>query len=361
MLDIVGIGALNVDFAVTSEKMKELPPATVSKAMWSFFSGAERIVGEEDIEKMVSLLGRDSFREKLGGSAFNTVCCIAALGSGLRTGLAGISGETGMPDLSFEGAMDSLGIDRSHLASCRGESSGLCVSINHNGTRSFIHYPGCNSRMADALRKNYGQLLEYVSGARLLHITQFNDSETSELLYRLAKDASGLKHSLRISCDPGYAWLQNPSASVMGILRLSAFIFLNDLEFTLLSGKPYGESDREKSEAIFARLGLSETFVVVKKETEIKLFRKEGSSVGEEAFRIDVIGSDEIKDATGAGDAFDAGFLAAVLLGAAEESWAVELGMMLMRVKLACEPQSLREGFAEAFADWRELHVDKEG
>ena len=79
MLDIVGIGALNTDFTVTSEKMKILPPVAAKTAIESFEFGAERLVDESKIEEILSLLGRDSFRAALGGSAFNTICAMAEL------------------------------------------------------------------------------------------------------------------------------------------------------------------------------------------------------------------------------------------------------------------------------------------
>jgi len=352
MLDIVGIGVLNVDFTATTEKLMELHYCKVEEAMKSFEYGAERLVGKEDIEHMVSLLGRESLKASLGGSAFNTVCCLASLGSGLRAGFSGVSGETGRPDLSFEEAFDSLGVDRSHLGSCGGESSGLCVSMNQPGTRSFIHYPGCNRRMAGFLRRNYGRILEYVAGARLLHITQFSGSETSGMLERLAGDAKKADASILISCDPGYAWLKGREPSVDGILRLSDFIFLNDMEFTLLAWTGEGASDREKADSIFSRLGLSGNLIIVKKETEIKLFRSGGK---EESFAIDVMKNEEISDATGAGDAFDAGFLASLLLGEAGDRRAAALGMMLMRARLASDPENLWERYAEAFSRWRKL------
>lgn len=328
--DIVGIGALNIDFTVTSEKMKELPAFKVSEAMKSFEPGAERLVGEEDIENMLALLGRDSFRETLGGSAFNTICAIASLGSGIRTGFAGIEG-AGRDSLSFRRALDALSVDSTWLGDCGEENSGLCISLNHSGTRSFIYYPGCNRRMGDFLEERYEGVLKYLAGSRMIHITQFSNRETSEVLERLVKDARRENPSIAVSCDPGYAWLENRIPPVEGILRLSDYIFLNEMEFSLLAGGGKGLTDKEKADRILSICNRPDTLVIVKKETEIKLYSRKA---GELAFGIDVISSEKISDATGAGDVFDAGFLAAVLLGCKDMRMAVDLGNRLMRAKL---------------------------
>lgn len=354
MLDIVGIGALNVDFTATAEKMNKLPAHVVKEAMSSFVYGAERLVDKNEIERIVSLLGRDSFRKALGGSAFNTIRAMAALGSGIRTGFSGIAGATGSKNLSFKGAMDDLSVDNTYLGGCAAESSGLCISINQSGARSFIHYPGCNSRMADFLRENYEDILQYLDEARMLHVTQFNDHETAVMLERIIKDARKENQSLVISCDPGYAWLKNLNIHVEGILRLSDIIFLNEMEFNLLSGERQEMSDLEKAESIFLKYGQPDTNLIVKKETDIKIYSrqdKEAPAIAECTFRIDVISREQISDATGAGDIFAAGFLTALLLKGMDMQYAVELGIKLMRAKLSVKPEDLNKELALVFKE----------
>ena len=354
MLDIVGIGSLNVDFTATAEKMNKLPADIVKEAMSSFVYGAERIVDENEIERIMSLLGRDSFRKTLGGSAFNTISAMAALGSVIRIGFSGIAGGTGSKNLSFKGVMDKMSVDNTYLGGCAAESSGLCISINQSGVRSFIHYPGCNSRMADFLRENYEDILQYLVEARMLHVTQFNNHETAVMLEKIIKEARKANQSLVISCDPGYAWLKNLNMSVEGILRLSDIIFLNDMEFNLLSGEREEMSDMEKAESVFWKCGQADTKLVVKKETDIKIYSRQDKAdpaIGEQTFRIDVISREKISDATGAGDVFAAGFLTAILLKGMDMQYAAELGIKLMRAKLSMKPQDLNKDLAVVFKD----------
>jgi sugar/nucleoside kinase (ribokinase family) len=354
MLDIVGIGALNVDFTATAEKMNKLPADIVKEAMSSFVYGAERLVDKNEIERIMSLLGRDSFRKTLGGSAFNTISSMAALGSGIRIGFSGIAGDTGSKNLSFKGVMEDLSMDNTYLGGCAAESSGLCISINQSGVRSFIHYPGCNNRMADFLRENYEDILQYLVEARMLHVTQFGNHETADMLEMIIKDARKANRSLVISCDPGYAWIRNLNTSVEGILRLSDIIFLNEMEFNLLSGEKQEMSDLEKTESIFLKYGQPDTKLIVKKETDIKIYSRQDKAapaIAERTFRIDVISREQISDATGAGDVFAAGFLTALLLKGMDIQYAVELGIKLMRAKLSVKPEDLNKELALAFKE----------
>ncbi|HEY5576463.1 MAG TPA: carbohydrate kinase family protein [Clostridiaceae bacterium] len=356
MLDIVGIGALNVDFTATAEKMNKLPADMVKEAMSSFIYGAERLVDKNEIERIMTLLRRDSFRNTLGGSAFNTISAMAALGSGIRIGFSGMAGTTGSKNLSFKGAMDEMSVDNTYLGCCEAESSGLCISINQAGVRSFIHYPGCNSRMADFLRANYEDILQYLVEARMLHVTQFSNHETSVMLEKIIKDARKVNQSLVISCDPGYAWLNNLNIHVEGILRLSDIIFLNEMEFNLLSGERPDLSDLEKAKSVFLKYGRAETKLIVKNETDIKLYShqdKAATAIGEQTFRIDVISREKISDATAAGDVFAAGFLAALLLNGMDMQPAVELGIKLMRAKLEMAPEELSQELNRIFMEWR--------
>jgi sugar/nucleoside kinase (ribokinase family) len=356
-LDIVGIGALNTDFTITTEKMKGLPPVAAKTAMESFEFGAERLVDESKIEGILSLLGRDSFRAALGGSAFNTICAMAELGSGIKAGFAGMAGR-GYGSMKFQRAVDELSVDRIWLGDCGRDKSGLCISINQDGTRSFIYYPGCNTRMAEFLKANYEGILKYVSGARLLHVTQFSNRETTEMLERLISEARRANPSIMVSCDPGYAWLLNLNLkpSVEGILGLSDFIFLNEKEFSLLAGEKNGQGDLQKAESILQIYGAEGAVLVIKKETEIKLY----SASEERTFQIDVISNDRISDATGAGDVFAAGFLTALLQdGRADMASAVGLGMELMRAKLSAAPENIRPEFERIFREWQQVHVDK--
>jgi sugar/nucleoside kinase (ribokinase family) len=349
MLDIIGIGSLNLDLTATAEKMNALPPDRVWAAKQLLEYGAERAAELADIDNIVSLLGPDSFRATLGGSAFNTIHAIAALQAGIKTAYAGMAGQTGLSGLSFIELMRELSVDNKHVGICSHRSSGICVCINHDGIRSLLYHPGCNSEMSDYLQTNYHDILQYLIRSRMLHITPFTDDRTPVSLARIVEDAKQQDPSIKISCDPGYSWSKNLTPAVSRILKLADFLFLNRTEFDLLAAGESGAADAYKADMVFARYGLQETRLILKDEAEILIYSRSNQKIAEQRFEIDVISNENISDATGAGDIFAAGFLAVQLLGSTDVPAAVELGIQFMRAKLITPPEQLYPELARIF------------
>ena len=79
MLDIIGIGSLNLDYTLTTEKLEALPAAVHKELMAKIERGAERFAAEAAIKEIIEFLDNDYFRITLGGSAFNTCSAMAAL------------------------------------------------------------------------------------------------------------------------------------------------------------------------------------------------------------------------------------------------------------------------------------------
>ena len=353
MLDIIGIGSLNLDYTLTTEKLTALPPPVVKELMTKVERGAEKFAAEAAIKEIIALLGNDYFRITLGGSAFNTCSAMAALSAGLKVGCIGVAGDykNGVPDVID--AMNTLGIDHKYVNLRDGKDSGLCLSLNHDGIRSFLFAPGSNNDMAAYLADNYQAILEYVANARLIQITQFADERIAVLLAQLLKEAKDKNPLLKISCDPGYCWLENLTPAVMDIIMMSDFLFLNTIEFNKLAGGNNGNTDLAKAKSILG-IGAEKATLIVKEETEIKIYQRENRAISEQIFPIDVLSNEEIVDATGAGDVFAAGFLAILLLqGDGAVCEAVELGMRFMRAKLILPPEKLYAELADIFKQYK--------
>jgi sugar/nucleoside kinase (ribokinase family) len=351
MLDIIGIGSLNLDYTATAEKINALTPDRFRAVKRLLEYGAERPAEPTAINNIMSLLGPDSFRATLGGSAFNTIHAIAALNAGIKTGYAGMAGQTGRSGLNFIELMQELSIDYKHVGICSDQSSGICICINHDGTRSLLFHPGCNNKMADYLQMNYHDILQYLIKARMLHITPFTDDRTPVSLARIIQDAKQQAPSIKISCDPGYSWSKNLTSAVSSILKLADFLFLNRTEFDLLAAGKSGTTDAEKAGRVFARYGLKETLLILKDEAEILIYSRSNQQIVEQRFEINVISKEQISDATGAGDLFDAGFLTVQLLGNTDVPAAVELGMRFMRAKLITLPEQLYRELTRIFKE----------
>lgn len=351
MLDIIGIGSLNIDYTATTGMIGSLPASTVQKLLTQVQRGAEKFADEAAIEQLISSLGRDCFRATLGGSAFNTICAMAALKSGISTGCVGVAGHTGGSGLDFARSMQELGVNYLYVKFQTAKSCGLCLSLNHDGIRSFLFAPGSNNDMTVYLEDNYRAILEYVVNARLLQVTQFADERIAVLLARLLAEAKARNSLLKISCDPGYCWLENLTPAVMDIIGMSDFLFLNTIEFNKLAGGNNGNPDLVKAKRILNTEPEKAT-LIVKEETEIKIYQREDGKISEQIFSIDVLSNEEIVDATGAGDVFAAGFLTILLQqGDSAIQEAVELGMRFMRAKLLLAPEKLYPELARIYEE----------
>lgn len=350
MLDIIGIGSLNLDFTATSTKINALPISIVRDAMKRLEYGAERFSSQADISNIMSLLGPDSFKATLGGSAFNTICAMSALNSGIKAGYVGVAGHTEDSGLNFVELMRELFVDHRYVKVYSDQSSGLCISINHDGIRSFLFYPGCNNKMADYLEENRRNILLYIIKAKILHVTQFAEERISTILNEIIQAAKKENPALKISCDPGYCWLENLTPAVMSIIEIADFLFLNTIEFNLFCvGRP-AASDIEKANRFFEQHGLEETLLIVKNARDITIYCRVNQKTVEHIYSIDVLSDDEIVDATGAGDIFAAGFLTIQLVPGASTSDAVELGVRLMRAKLLMPNEKLYRELANVYS-----------
>ena len=355
MLDIIGIGSLNLDYTLTTEKLNALPAFVVKELMAKVERGAEKFAAEAAIKEIITFLGDDYFRIILGGSAFNTCSAMAALSAGLQVGCIGVAGDhkNDVPDVID--VMNTLGIDHKYVNVREGKDSGLCLSLNHDGRRSFLFAPGSNNDMVTYLQDNYQAILEYVSNARLLQVTQFADERIAVLLAQLLKEAKGRNPLLQISCDPGYCWLENLTPAVSDIIRMSDFLFLNTIEFNKLAGGNNIATDWAKAKIILTS-GAEKLTILVKAETEIKIYQLENKEIIEQIFPIDILSNEEIVDATGAGDVFAAGFLAIFLMYGDEYiTEAVELGMRFMRAKLILPPEKLYAELANIYKHYKEV------
>jgi len=334
MLDILGIGALNVDFIATREKLQGLQADLIPELSNRFEHGIETKVDDSEIDKTLRQMGTGVFDVFLGGSSFNTIHAIAHTNPGLRLGYVGIAGKSDSAPQSFIAAMQALQIDTQFVLSSDDLKAGKCISYINEGERSLLTSPGANVKFADFVSENKEALLDYIKSSKLVHVTSLFDPISPLLISELLSEAKKINPWLKISVDPGHEWVAGREKGMLGLLKIADYLFLNNREFLMLGHHRPGTNDLNVAKQIFRLCNEASVLIVLKRYDSITLYYKIQGRILGRTFRNQVLANDVIEDATGAGDIFAAGFLTAMLVPGMEYSHGVELGLRLVRAKL---------------------------
>jgi ribokinase len=256
--DVVGFGALNVDklFMVN------------------------RIAGRDEESFIFDL------KESCGGSAANTMVGLARLS--MKVGYIGKvaqdkEGKLLLDDFRKEN-VDTNGI----IVAKNGRSGVVYGFIDQKGERALYVDPGVN----DTIQFNEINK-EYAENTNFLHLTSFVGEKSFKAQKKLIDI---LPSSVKISFDPGTLYARKGLKSLEPIIRRCFVVFLNEIEMELIAGK-----DFEK--------GID---MLIKKGAKIIAVKLGGKGCyitdGKEAHRVEPF-KPKVVDTTGAGDAFNAGFL----------------------------------------------------
>jgi len=231
-----------------------------------------------------------------GGCANNTAIGLARLG--ISAGAMGKVGEDGFGDFVINNLrkndVDTRGIRRTREAN----TSLTFVMIAPDGERSFLHYVGANGTI-----KPEEIDFDLIGESGILHIGGFFlmpgfDGEPTAQVLKRAKEM-GVTVSLDTAWDSRGSWMKllEPCLPYVDI-------FLPSIEEArMLSGK----EDPEEICDFFLDYGIE--IVGLKMGEEGSYVRTRDEAVREPAYKVKVV------DATGAGDAFVAGFLAGYIMG----------------------------------------------
>ncbi len=262
-LDVVGFGALNVD------KLFKV----------NHIAHAEK----ESFIQSSSL--------SCGGSAANTMVGLARLGRKVgfvgKVGLDG-EGELLVEDFLVEG-VDTLGIVRAK----GGESGTVMGFVDKHGQRALYINSGANDTITCEEIRN-----EYVSQAKFLHLTSF----VGEQSFRTQKELlETFKKCGKVSFDPGALYAQKGYAQLSPIMEKAYVVMPNALELEQITG----QKDPKKGAAFLLSKGVE--IIAVKLGSEGCYVTNGYEHHHIKAYKVPVV------DTTGAGDAFNAGFLYGLL------------------------------------------------
>lgn len=264
--DVVGFGAINLD------KLYKV----------------NKIAGEDD----------ESFIEDInlscGGSAANTIIGLSRLG--MNVALIGKVADDQEGKLLTSNLEDE-GVITSEIIKSKGGRSGSVMGfVDPHGQRALYADPGVN----DGIKIDEIDL-DVASKTKILHLTSFvGDSiqAQEELLHNIPGD-------VKVSLDPGRIYAEKGTKRLGKILERTDILLLNETELKLLTEKKYKTIEDE-----IESLRIFDIDIIVVKRGEEGSYTTDGEqSHFTKAFPT------ECKDTTGAGDAYNAGFLFGIING----------------------------------------------
>lgn len=277
-MDVIGLGALNVDLIYEVEDLASL----------GIERGRERLGSYEEFSDLLEFLkNKGKLRVKSGGgSAANTIYALGRMGFS-----CGYLGKIGRDEegIFLLNQFEEVGVDTAKIKQNR--KSGIClVLLDKSKDRSIIILPNANDTLS------YSELdIDYINKAQFLHMSSFVGRIPFE-----AQKLVATKAKVKISFNPGEPHATKGIKELAPILERSSILFLSQGEAEILTGQNYKKGARRLLdygiEIIACTLGGRGSYV---------LSRKEELEVPPEKLKA--------VDTTGAGDVYAAGFLAGLL------------------------------------------------
>jgi sugar/nucleoside kinase (ribokinase family) len=244
--------------------------------------------------------GEEIFTEQytweLGGGAVTTACALARLGR--RVQLIGVVGTDQLS--AIEDRLEDFGVRTDNLMSSS-DRSGVTVSISTTQDRSFFTYRGANRQLPQMLRDRH-DLLNKAAQSRHVHLAMPLSADDAAVVLPALR-----QHGATTSIDVGHhvTWLEDKRS--LDLVRAIDYVMPNEKEAVLVAGSPEGYLELCRS------LGVRHALVKLGAVGAVML--SEGREYRAAPPEV------ETMDTTGAGDAFDAGFLDAMLAGLPPKQW----------------------------------------
>ena len=236
-----------------------------------------------------------SIRREPGGSAANFAVGVSRLG--MRSGFLGKIGSDPTGKYLYED-LNREGVDISHLRVTDVETATVVVLVERSGRRTMLSFRGASTKLTASEIPQ-----DYVSAARWLHVSGY------ALIHRPQRDAAlramtyAEEANIKTSLDPSpHIHLAKPDV-VTRALKLTHVLFPNYREAQYLSGR---SNIREAGKRLLKR---GPSLVSMKLGRRGCLLMTNHEKLRISAFKAKTI------DTTGAGDAYDAGFVVAQLRG----------------------------------------------
>lgn len=257
----------------------------------------------------MAVIGDDTYRRSFAGDTFNTVWHMSQLAK--ENGTVGFVTKVGQDSASndFVSQLEGDGLDTSCIGYVPDRTMGLYVIELQNTERRF-HYWRSHSA-AKCLVDDPDWLIRAIGDAGLIHLSGITLAILSEKARGLLWDALAIArgNGARVSFDPNVRpklWASPQETKS----TLSRFFEITDIVLPSLDDETalWGDGAPQTTIERFNRAGVSE--IVVKNGAGSVL-----ASSGDDVVLIETASVSGIRDTSGAGDAFNAGYLAARLAG----------------------------------------------
>ena len=227
----------------------------------------------------------DHYQRSPGGDAANVASAAARLG--LNTALLACVGQDDEGTLLVN-SLKTIGVNTDRLQKAKESKTGLVVGVvRSDGQRNLYAFRGANN-----LRRLDADLQHSLADFGMLHISDPLPREVVELAEILKKEKPAIT-----SLDSGSITAQRGLDDLRPLLKEIKVCFLNENELLRLTG----------SDQVRAALDVLEQcgpeIIVIKMGSKGCLIVQGDEEISIPAFNLEAV------DSTGAGDAFDAGFL----------------------------------------------------
>jgi len=255
-LEVVGIGACNIDF------IKEVP---------RFVEPDDEV----DVKKLFLTVG---------GSASNFTVGLSRLN--IEAGIIARIGNDYFGKLAEE-EFKKEGVDTKRLCKTDEKTGMTFIAVEPRGERSMYAFIGANKKF-----KLDKQDIQYIKNSKILHITQ---------MYKKVVDEAS-KNANFLSFNPGAILSAFKVAKLQKIIKRTDILFLNKKELNSLTGM-----ETDKGASLLLDSG-AKTVIVTCGKDGAHLYNQ-NTTIHSPARKVKVV------DTTGAGDSFAAGFIAAYVKG----------------------------------------------
>lgn len=262
-----------------------------------------------------------------GGSAANTARALAALG--VDVGLIACAGRDPLGEMVLE-RLRAAGVDTSQVQRTADAPTGLMfIPVTPDGERTMFGFRGANICLCAEEMD-----LDYIREAWLLHLSGYALMTPPQRDAALAAAHAAHEAGIPLSLDPGICAAAQQREALLRLLPEVTLLLPDSLEAELLTGLV------DPPDALDELLGRGAQFVALKLGERGALLGTRGQLLHLPPFRVAPV------DATGAGDAFNAGIIFGRLRGLsvpASGVLAVALGALTVAREGAATPPTLGE------------------